>query len=38
MASVVSAITNTIPITQFYRGLAGNILDDVNRYGAKVVM
>ena len=31
MASVVSAITNTIPITQFNRGLAGKIFDDVKR-------
>ena len=38
MASVVSAITNTIPITQFNRGLAGKIFDDVKRNGAKVVM
>lgn len=26
MASVMSAITNTVPITQFNRGLAGKIL------------
>lgn len=38
MASVMSAITNTIPITQFNRGLAGKIFEDVKRYGAKVVM
>ena len=38
MASVVSAITNTIPITQFNRGLAGKIFEDVKRNGAKVVM
>ena len=31
MASVVSAITNTIPITQFNRGLAGKIFEDVKR-------
>ena len=36
MASVVSAITNTIPITQFNRGLAGKIFEDVKRNGAKV--
>ena len=30
MASVLSAITNTIPITQFNRGLAGKIFDEVN--------
>lgn len=38
MASVVSAITNTVPITQFNRGLAGKIFEDVKRNGAKVVM
>ena len=35
MASVVSAITNTIPITQFNRGLAGKIFEEVKRNGAK---
>ena len=34
MASVMSAITNTVPITQFNRGLAGK----VKQCGAKVVM
>ena len=38
MASVMSAITNTIPITQFNRGLAGKIFEEVKKYGAKVVM
>ena len=38
MASVMSAITNTIPITQFNRGLAGKIFEDVKQCGAKVVM
>ena len=38
MASVVSAITNTVPITQFNRGLAGKIFEDVKRSGAKVAM
>lgn len=38
MASVVSAITNTVPIAQFNRGLAGKIFEDVKRSGAKVVM
>lgn len=38
MASVASAITNTIPISQFNRGLAGKIFDEVKKYGAKVVM
>lgn len=38
MASVLSAITNTIPITQFNRGLAGKIFNEVKQCGAKVVM
>lgn len=38
MASVVSAINNTVPISQFNRGLAGKIFDEVKKYGAKVVM
>lgn len=38
MESVVSAITNTIPISQFNRGLAGKIFEDVKQNGAKVVM
>ena len=38
MSSVMSVITNTVPITQFNRGLAGKIFEDVKRCGAKVVM
>lgn len=38
MPSVVSAIMNTVPITQFNRGLAGQIFEDVKTHGAKVVM
>lgn len=38
MASVMSAITNTVPISQFNRGLAGKIFDEVKQCGAKVVM
>lgn len=38
MTSVTSAITNTVPITQFNRGLAGKIFEDVKQSGAKVVM
>ena len=38
MPSVVSAIRNTVPITQFNRGLAGKIFEDVKTTGAKVVM
>lgn len=36
--SIRSAIENTIPISQFNRGLAGKIFDEVKRHGAKVVM
>ena len=38
MSSVISAITCTVPITQFNRGLAGKIFEEVKRTGAKVVM
>ena len=38
MPSVLSAIQNTIPITQFNRGFAGKIFEDVKSSGAKVVM
>lgn len=38
MGSVMSAIKNTIPISQFNRGLAGKIFADVKQTGAKVVM
>ena len=38
MPSVLSAIQNTIPITQFNRGLAGKIFADVKTAGPKVVM
>ena len=38
MQSVVSAIKNTVPISQFNRGLAGQIFSDVRKTGAKVVM
>ena len=31
-------LENTIPISQFNRGLAGKIFEEVKRYGAKVVM
>ena len=36
--SVVSAINRTVPISQFNRGLAGKIFDEVKRSGSKVVM
>lgn len=38
MSSVMSAIKNTVSITQFNRGLAGKIFKDVKQSGAKVVM
>ena len=38
MPSVMSAIQNTVSITQFNRGLAGKIFEDVKTTGAKVVM
>ncbi len=38
MPSVISAVTNTVPISQFNRGRAGQIFEDVKRSGAKVVM
>jgi len=38
MDSVASAIRRTVPITQFNRGLASKIFDDVKAHGAKVVI
>ena len=38
MASVMSEIKNTVPISQFIRGLAGKIFEDVKQSGSKVVM
>ena len=38
MTNISSAITNTVPISQFNRGLAGKIFEDVKTSGAKVVM
>lgn len=38
MPSVVSAIENTVPISQFNRGLAGKIFSEVKNHGPKVVM
>ena len=38
MESVVSAVTKTVPISQFTRGLAGKIFSDVKAHGSKVVM
>lgn len=38
MSSIRSAIEKTVPISQFNRGLAGKIFDEVKQSGAKVVM
>ena len=37
-ANMTSAIRNTISISQFNRGFAGKIFDEVKKTGAKVVM
>lgn len=36
--NIIAAIQNTISITQFNRGLAGKIFQEVKQTGAKVVM
>lgn len=36
--NIISAIENTVPISQFNRGLAGKIFQEVKQSGAKVVM
>lgn len=36
--NISGAIRHTIPISQFNRGLAGKIFEDVRQSGAKVVM
>ncbi len=36
--NIIAAIQNTISITQFNRGLAGKIFQEVKQCGAKVVM
>lgn len=38
MQNVLSAINNTIPISRFNRGLAGQIFEEVRKAGPKVVM
>ena len=38
MASVVSAVRDTVSISLFNRGLAGKIFEEVARSGAKVVI
>ncbi|MDE6502066.1 MAG: type II toxin-antitoxin system Phd/YefM family antitoxin [Ruminococcus sp.] len=36
--NIISVIKNTVPISQFNRGLAGKIFQEVKQSGAKVVM
>ena len=36
--TTVSAITTTVPLSQFNRGLAGQIFSEVKAHGPKVVM
>ncbi len=36
--SFVSALKNTVPISNFNKGLAGKIFDDVKKNGPKIVM
>ena len=38
MSSVISAIKNTVPLSQFNRGLTGKIFADVKSHASKVVM
>lgn len=38
MASAISAIIDTVPISRFNCGLAGKIFDEVRQCGAKVVV
>ena len=38
MSTDLSTILSTVPISQFNRGLAGRIFEDVRKNGAKVVM
>lgn len=38
MGNVAKAITNTVSISQFNKGMAGQIFADVKKSGAKVVM
>ena len=38
MELALGAITRTVPISLFNRGLAGKIFDEVKKQGAKVVM
>ena len=33
-----NAVTNTVPVSRFNRGLAGKVFEDVKRSGAKVVI
>ena len=37
-SSIIGAIKNTVPLSKFNRGLAGQIFSDVKKHGSKVVM
>lgn len=38
MESLVNAILNTVPISQFNRGLAGQIFEEIKKTGPKLVI
>ena len=38
MTNMTNAIVNTVPISMFNRGLAGQVFEEVKKTGAKVVM
>lgn len=38
MTNMTNAIVNTVPISMFNRGLAGQVFEEVKKSGAKVVM
>ena len=38
MTNMTNAIINTVPISMFNRGLAGQVFEEVKRSGAKVVI
>lgn len=38
MVNLTGAINHTIPISQFHKGMAAQIFDDVRKHGAKIVI
>jgi PHD/YefM family antitoxin component YafN of YafNO toxin-antitoxin module len=38
MVDLTGAINNTVPISQFHKGMAAQVFSDVRRLGAKVVI